>query len=40
MMKEMYKRTEIDIIKFQSEDVIMTSDEYDEPDGDYMMPIR
>ena len=41
-MKEKYERTEIDILKFQTEDVIMTSGEsdYDDPDDKYMAPIR
>lgn len=40
MMKEKYEHTELDIIKFKTEDVIMTSGEYDDPEDDYMMPIR
>ena len=39
-MKEKYEHTELDIIKFKTEDVIMTSSEYDDPEDDYMMPIR
>ena len=41
-MKEKYERTELDIIKFQTEDVIMTSglDDYDDPEDRYMVPIR
>ena len=41
-MKEKYERTELDIIKIQTEDVIMTSgpDDYDDPDDKYMAPIR
>ena len=44
-MKEKYERTEIDIIEFLTEDVIMTSgpddyDDYDDPDDKYMAPIR
>ena len=41
-MKEKYERTEIDIFEFQTEDVLMTSglDDYDEPDDEYMVPIR
>lgn len=41
MMKETYERTELEIIRFQSEDVIMTSYPDDgEPEDEYMMPIR
>lgn len=40
MMKEKYEHTELEIIRFQTEDVIMTSGEDDEPEDDYMMPIR
>ena len=41
-MKEKYERTELDIIKFETEDVIMTSGPLDdgEPDDQYMMPVR
>ena len=41
-MKEKYERTEIDIFELQTEDVIMTSgpDDYDDPDDEYMVPIR
>ena len=31
MNKEIYERVELDIIKFQTEDVIMTSDENELP---------
>ena len=41
MMKEKYERSELDIMKFETEDVIMTSGPIDEePDDQYMMPIR
>ena len=40
MMKENYERTELDIIRFQTRDVIMTTGEYEDPEDDYMMPIR
>lgn len=33
MSKEKYERTELDIIKFQTEDVIMTSGPDDEYEG-------
>lgn len=33
MMKEKYKRTELKVIKFQTEDVIMTSNPDDEYEG-------
>lgn len=36
MKKEKYERTELDVIKFQTEDVIMTSgDLYDEDSDEY-----
>ena len=38
MMKEKYERTDMDIIRFQTEDVIMTSTE--DPDAQYQMPIQ
>lgn len=42
MMKEKYERTKLDIIKFETEDVIMTSGplDDDEPQDRYMMPVR
>ena len=41
-MKEKYERTELELIEFLTEDVIMTSGEgdYDEPQDHYMAPIR
>ena len=41
MTKEKYECTELDIMKFVSADVITTSGPLDdEPDDQYMMPIR
>lgn len=42
MMKEIYERTELDTIKFETDDIIMTSDpvDDDEPQDRYMMPVR
>lgn len=40
-MKEKYERTELELIEFQSQDVIMTSepDDYANPDDHYQAPI-
>ena len=35
MRKEKYERTELDIIKFETEDVIMTSGEPDDDSSEY-----
>ena len=41
-MKESYERTELEIIKYQQEDVILTSgeDPLDPSNDKYVMPIR
>lgn len=41
-MKEFYERTELDIIEFLQDDVIMTSEQegYEDPEDQYMVPIR
>lgn len=38
MNKEKYERTELDIIEFRTEDVIMTSGELDEYEDDILNP--
>lgn len=35
MKKEKYERTELDVIRFQTEDVIMTSGELDDDTDEY-----
>ena len=40
-MKEKYERAELDIIEFETYDVILTSDPSDEePEDEYMLPVR
>lgn len=40
MMKETYERAELEILKFETEDVILASDDKNDPEDEYMLPVR